>query len=591
MMRRFVWGWVVAFLLCQVTGVAWAQDFEFDDGGGEEGGGDGGDGGDGGGDGGDFEFDFDGGGGDDGGGDTTPSMDASGLTIDETSPAFLTMQEASGYIESQQNYQASLMLHKVLTDESETGQALKPKAHYEMCRTLYHMGLYQSGLYHCTQVLYYGTTTEYYMPTLQWLILISRELPGDPKLLSRFLDHYIDVFPTGVDEQFLAEMSLLMGQAAYQREQLDDAIFFLSYVDRSNELFPKAKFIEGITYVRKLEAQPAVDAFKDILRYVDEQAAAGNLTRELLEFRELTIISLGRVFYSVGSGLWNAGERAKAVKSWGTAIKYYGTFTQKSPRWLDSLFEASWTYFRVDDFNRALGLLHTLNSPFFNDEYYPEAMVLQAIIYYTNCHYDRVMYILEEYKAVYPPMKDRLDQYLTQFITPEDVYGFLRDIYEGNVAFDATVQQVLNAALKDATLRRTMRYIDNLDAEVERIKTADAGWSKSPLAAGLIQEIQFTKDAAAIDAGRIAKSRLERVLKELTSLNNQIIDIEIETVEKQADAAEQKGLDPAAVQEYERSINEMLSADDEHLFWTFDGEYWRDELGYYYYYITSRCGR
>jgi hypothetical protein len=23
--------------------------------------------------------------------------------------------------------------------------------------------------------------------------------------------------------------------------------------------------------------------------------------------------------------------------------------------------------------------------------------------------------------------------------------------------------------------------------------------------------------------------------------------------------------------------------------WTFDGEYWKDELGYYYYHVNSRC--
>jgi hypothetical protein len=31
--------------------------------------------------------------------------------------------------------------------------------------------------------------------------------------------------------------------------------------------------------------------------------------------------------------------------------------------------------------------------------------------------------------------------------------------------------------------------------------------------------------------------------------------------------------------------------DDEHLYWPFDGQYWKDELGYYRFKIRSVCTR
>src|SRR5690606_21001567 len=165
-------------------------------------------------------------------------------------------------------------------------------------------------------------------------------------------------------------------------------------------------------------------------------------TAEQLEMQELAVASLARVFYQVGSILWAEGDRQKAVSSWNTSVKYYSTFTQESSLWLDSLFEASWTYYRVDEFNRSLGLLHTLNSPFFNDEYYPEAMLLQAQIYYTNCHYDRVMYILEEFKEIYPPLKERLETRMSSMLAGEDYYKFLRETTSGDGEFDPTTKQV-----------------------------------------------------------------------------------------------------------------------------------------------------
>ena len=36
---------------------------------------------------------------------------------------------------------------------------------------------------------------------------------------------------------------------------------------------------------------------------------------------------------------------------------------------------------------------------------------------------------------------------------------------------------------------------------------------------------------------------------------------------------------------------DVTATDEEHVYWPFQGEYWKDELGSYYYYIRSECGR
>ena len=35
----------------------------------------------------------------------------------------------------------------------------------------------------------------------------------------------------------------------------------------------------------------------------------------------------------------------------------------------------------------------------------------------------------------------------------------------------------------------------------------------------------------------------------------------------------------------------IVKPDEEHVIWPFNGEYWRDELGFYRQTITSKCGR
>ena len=71
------------------------------------------------------------------------------------------------------------------------------------------------------------------------------------------------------------------------------------------------------------------------------------------------------------------------------------------------------------------------------------------------------------------------------------------------------------------------------------------------------------------EAGSAAKARLERVLDELTDLEKRARFIEIETTEKLGDMAELKSMDASAKAEFEREIQAMMDADDEHLFWTF----------------------
>jgi len=41
----------------------------------------------------------------------------------------------------------------------------------------------------------------------------------------------------------------------------------------------------------------------------------------------------------------------------------------------------------------------------------------------------------------------------------------------------------------------------------------------------------------------------------------------------------------------ERAAGGAVQVDEEHQVWPFDGEYWRDELGFYRQQVTSQCGR
>jgi tetratricopeptide (TPR) repeat protein len=526
-----------------------------------------------------------------GGGAAASAPAAAPAVIDTGSPAYARYTEAQGLIDSKQYLQGAQVLSDVIMAGDDASFAMGAQLHYEMGRALYEAGYYQSALNHFDMVLQAGPASKEYDLTLQYLVLIGRELPGEPRRYSRIYENYLNKFPTEVNPTLTSEVGYLLAMAAYRESKLDDVVFFVGHVAEDSPYYPKSRYLEGVTYVRQNKGQPALDSFKEVLRWLDAKAQKENLSSDELRLREYTLAALGRVFYQVGSTLWKMGEREKAANSWSTSIKYYNAFSRDSRMWLDALFEASWAYYRVDNFGKALGLLLTLNSPFFADKYHPEAMLLQATIYYTNCHYDRVVDILSDYKATYDPLKKQVDTLVSRLFQPEEVYDFLHMVQNADKeSYDPTLQLVLEASVEDRDLRRGLAYIDMLDDEKKRIQD-NKSIATTTLGQNMIQEIEAARMLSIVEAGKKGKQRLERLQEELRDLSNRALDIEIETTEKYAQRAELREQDPNALAEFETEVNAALKADDEHLYWKFDGEYWSDELGYYWYHIPSRCGR
>jgi hypothetical protein len=218
-------------------------------------------------------------------------------------------------------------------------------------------------------------------------------------------------------------------------------------------------------------------------------------------------------------------------------------------------------------------------------------MILTAVVLFANCHFDATRYtVKEEFEQTYPPLRDQLKDYLTQYEDPAEFYNFLVQINDGGGDFDPLLQQILNAALTDKTLRRTIDYVNQLDGEIKAVETAQPSWRDSPVGKALLEDLTVTKSFALSDAGDLARSRMERVVRELGELNKQGKKILVETAKAETDALDQQVKDQSFEGTTAGPANQF-AADDEHIYWSFEGEYWRDELGYYLYNIDSKCGR
>lgn len=496
-------------------------------------------------------------------------MEFAPVSVEADKEAAGELEEAMAAMKQRNWMRASMILHRIISRNEVAVTPIEQKAEYTIGKALYRLGLYQASLNFFDRVVQAGPEHRYFKATCKWLYYLSRKLSGDPGLLEKIAKYKPDDCPA----QFRSELSFLLGQFQYKKGALAQTQEALALVGPESKYYPKAKFLQGITYVRQEQPGPAVEAFKDLLRVT---AATDNPSEDLKYFNQLATLSMARVFYSTGQ--------------FRQSVKYYDQIPLESSLWLDGLFEASWAFFRLNNHEKALGNLHTLNSPFFNDEYFPEAPVLASVIFYSNCNYEKTRNTINDFRLAYEPLRDEIKGHLDTHSDPSELYEFLTKLKGSKSSATGRGDQILKAAYQDQQLKRIVSYIRELDREVDMMRRAKAAWAQSELAKLIIQEIEVIKSLAVHEAGGLAKARLTRVVNELSELISQSLKIEFEVTSAEKGILENR-LQGAGFENKSGPSGPIYATDDEHIYWPFSGEYWRDELGYYLYTIRSECTR
>jgi len=510
----------------------------------------------------------------------------------------------------QEHYaQATVQFQRIVDGETGDQPANVQRAQFFLGKCYFHLGFYQAALGVFEEIAMMSTGHLYFQTTLQWLAQLSRELPepaGIIGLVGRYGDSIsvLQEFNRRETRDLYNELLYLMGRYWYQMGEFGKARDFLLEIDRNHSLYVNGVFFTGITYVRERQAGPASKAFLSI---VDKFGDILFRSKEEERFLNLAWLSLARIYYS--------------TKHMDSALEAWGRIPQSSEYYLDALFEESWARFQVDQYDRALGNIHTLNSPYFFDYFYPEALILKAVIYFDLCEYDDAQRTVGEFTRKYEPIQSELQTALVQFQDNQQFFDFLRRLREtlrrggtgaeiqasisigggaqaqagagrpqSVMGFSPEIISIIAGALGDRTLLRNLEYIEVLEAEERKLQKMPPQFINSAAGIRVLQDINTAKAVAVDNTGNLARSRYERLLEEIQDYLNQTTRIEIEILkalrgELDIEIQTEAELMGPAIQEV------RISSDAEHVIWPFTGEYWRDELGYYRQPVANRCGR
>ncbi len=500
---------------------------------------------------------------------------APAVAASATSAFDLVLGEGKRLSSQGRYYDAALVYHKVLSEGDESRPYYR-EAQYEMGVALFELKFFVSSFGYFDRVVDLGPDHPRYRDALPWLVKIHRQLPGETNTLFRMAYYTPELYPSGMVE----EISFYVGQYHYYEGNLPAALENLSRVGVSNpDTFHKALYLKGVVYVRQNQIGPAVEAFNQLLALLK-----GKLTPEAQKLQQMARMALARVYYGGGQ---------KDMASFDAAIRNYAQVPDSSELWLDSLFERSWAYYQVGNYTRALGNLLTVGSPFFEEEYYPEAFVLKAVIFFRNCLYEEALRTIDPFYKEYFAISKELKTVLETYTDPSDFYAYLASISQQgkDAQYSLRIKKIFNAALADLKLRRLFGFVVNISNEIKQLEELRTQPVARPMADFLLPDLTAYRALTMGEAGKLARERLARVNRELRSLLQQALAVRFETVNAQKGILNERYRREQIVEaQGAQKPNEDFNVDREHIRWAFDGEYWKDELGSYFYPLRSVCG-
>jgi hypothetical protein len=305
--------------------------------------------------------------------------------------------------------------------------------------------------------------------------------------------------------------------------------------------------------------------------------------------KDLAWISLARVYYTAANKVNAEGVREVDGVLLGNAVEAWNKIESDSEYWLDALFEESWAFFLADEYSRALGNVHTLYSPYFKQSFYPEALVLKSVVFFTNCQMKNATAMVQLFHEKYDPVQAKLDELLQKYQDNAQFFEFLKKLRAGEANLEPEVRGIIGSALSDRAVLANLEYVALLEQEENTLNKGPSQFKSSSLGARILQDILVAKSFAIDQAGEIAKARYNRLVEEMQDLSNQIDTVEIETLNFERGQLGQELQEQMTAAS--SSTGGSVYVSPEHNVWPFNGEYWRDELGYYRQQVTYKCGR
>ncbi len=457
-----------------------------------------------------------------------------------------------------------------------TDTELKNKADYYLASSFKRLNLNFTAFVYFTPILQAGPDHPYHLKSVEALLELQDVLRDDfliPSMLNKFYDQFSDAWAT-LPLEVLARINYFIGRISHRMGKLEEAEQFLTAVEGTSAFYAKSQYLLGITLAdprfpaedekaRDQNAERAIAVLEGLLGANEKKPQ-----HDFVDVMHLTYLALGRTNYNVGQ--------------YQKATEWYEKVPRFSKYWDHALFENGFARFQNDDLGGALGSLQGLYAPQFAGAFQPESWILTSTTYYFSCLYEESKSSLLEYEKAYLPMAEQLRPL---------VEGEERELVEYFKLVNVTEsKEVPKAVLNWMRSNERMLGVFNMLNQIEREKRdieARQSWRAARLSPELVTYLDSNRGTLEKVAGQTAKSRLGEAYRTIKGFGDQVEIIRFEIAKAEKEFAE-LGVDGQKLLDQQELFRPQMPGED-WSYWTFEGEFWRDEIGYYQYTLKRGC--
>ncbi len=258
--------------------------------------------------------------------------------------------------------------------------------------------------------------------------------------------------------------------------------------------------------------------------------------------------------------LWIAARLHYELGDMKEASFLYGKIKTPVIEQASFLLEQAWIEYQNKDYERAMGFLYAFEAPSFRQFFTPEYFLLKGFIYKDVCHYESALTVVEEFNQRYGQS--------------------LEAIYNRKDETDVESEELLYVILAKKNVKRVWTFITMLEEEKKRVDELDDD--------NLIKYVKGVYNLQIQDSSHQLRNLIKN---EYASRANGLLQFEEESNLMRYEI----GVDMyqrVAQNTYvgtNRKDKSKKDTQESQVVFSFQREYWNDELGFYKVSLPNKC--
>jgi hypothetical protein len=384
-----------------------------------------------------------------------------------------------------------------------------------------------------------------------------------------------EVLPSNILEKSNAPtIRYILAKKLFRAGKYDAAIKILEKrIEDWHPVKPFALLLEASSYAVSKREEKASVSFRECIEVSEQQIKKEenkDRLRQLKITRDYCIVGVPRSQF--------------AIQKFDLAYSSYLDLPKSSHIWPEILFEEAWNSFYLKDYNRTLGKLVTYKAPVLSYIFNPEVEVLKALSYMELCLWDDSKKVVEDFyakfeneTASYRKFIDSLGKDYRQY------YLLVKDRESGKYTDNAILSSALSSIGRDPAYLELFNSFNDGREEIERLKNLPNDNFKAMINENLRESLNLQRNLI----GSYIRGQLQLYAAQVVRSFEDMSYIKLEVLSKRKTEL----YDDVSFRSSDRKRGDVthLKRTDKQYFWTFNGEFWADELGDYVFSLKSEC--